>query len=130
MKVSFPSKYLKQEDCREPLTLMIKSVNLENVARDGTAAEEKYVIRFQETSKGMVLNSVNFQRLVKATGSNDSDAWIGRQIIVYTDEEVSFGGKQVGGLRVRFPKPQGVVKSLPDDPFTDQDFPPLEEHHR
>jgi hypothetical protein len=49
----------------------------------------------------MVLNSTNIQLMAKACGSDDTDDWIGKQIIVYVDENVSFGGELVGGLRIR-----------------------------
>jgi hypothetical protein len=37
----------------------------------------------------------------KACGSDDTDDWIGKQIVVFVDENVSFGGELVGGLRIR-----------------------------
>jgi len=39
--------------------------------------------------------------MAKACGSEDTDDWIGKQVIVFVDENVSFGGELVGGLRIR-----------------------------
>jgi len=51
----------------------------------------------------MVLNSTNIQLLAKACESEDTDDWIGKKVIIYSDPNVSFGGKLVGGLRVKLP---------------------------
>jgi hypothetical protein len=35
------------------------------------------------------------------THSEESDGWIGKQIMLYNDPNVMFAGKLVGGIRVR-----------------------------
>jgi hypothetical protein len=49
----------------------------------------------------MLLNSTNIKLLEKACGSDDTDDWVGKEVIVYNDENVSFGGQITGGLRIR-----------------------------
>ena len=68
---------------------------------DGKPAEYKWLAFYQEFEKPMVLNSTNIQLMSKACGSDDTDDWIGKQVIVFVDENVSFGGELVGGLRIR-----------------------------
>lgn len=96
------SKYLKQSDVDQDYIVTIRSVEQANVAaKDAEADEWKWTVKFAEFDKPMVLNSTNIQLLAKACESDDTDDWIGKQVIVYTDPNVSYGGKLVGGLRVK-----------------------------
>ena len=45
------------------------------------------------------MNSTNAELIGNITGSEDTDGWIGRKIVLYKDDNVSFGGKLVGGIR-------------------------------
>lgn len=102
------SKYLKQSDFERPALMTIDRVQQETMQRDDGDDELKWVMYFREAEKGLVMNLTNGQLAARALGSDDSDDWIGRQIVVYTDPNVSFGGKVVGGLRLRAPKQQGA----------------------
>lgn len=97
------SKYLKQADVEEETEVTVVKVGKLNVAREDQEPEMKWAIRFQEFKKPMVLNSTNIQLLAKACGSDDSDDWAGKKVTVYSDPNVSFGGKLVGGLRIKVP---------------------------
>ena len=97
------SKYLKQSDVEEETEVTIAKVGQLNVAREDQEPEMKWAVRFQELKKPMVLNSTNIQLLAKACESEDTDDWIGKKVVIYADPNVSFGGKLVGGLRVKLP---------------------------
>lgn len=97
------SKYLKQSDVEEETEVTIVKVGQINVAREDQEPDMKWAVRFQEFKKPMVLNSTNIQLLAKACDSEDSDDWAGKKVVIYTDPNVSFGGKLVGGLRVKIP---------------------------
>ena len=97
-----PSSYLKQSDFNEAgFIVTISYIEQKNVAPNDEPAENKWVIYFNEFEKGMVLNSTNIQALAKATGSDDTDDWKGKEVIVYVDPTVGYGGKVTGGLRVK-----------------------------
>jgi hypothetical protein len=88
-------------------------------ARNGKPAQTKIVVTFEgEPQRKLALNKTNLRILAKVWGKNAA-AWIGRTLFVGIDENVSFGGEQVGGLRVRVPK-QAPAKAkpvvAPDDP--------------
>lgn len=106
-----PSNYLKQSDFPEDYIVTVRKVERKNIAMDGKPAEYKWLAFFDEFEKPMVLNTTNIQLLSKACDSDDTDDWIGKQVIVYVDENVSFGGELVGGLRIRKHK-----KSAPATP--------------
>lgn len=121
------SKYLKQSDVEEETEVTIFKVGQVNVAREDQEPDMKWAVKFQEFKKPMVLNSTNIQLLAKACESEDSDEWVGKKVVIYTDPNVSFGGKLVGGLRVKLPvkaaskKPKaaaGAFDQMDDDiPF-------------
>ena len=95
------SKYLKKEDFPEPATLTIKDVSKVNIAKENEQPQYKYAMTFAEVAKPLLLNSTNIKRTAKACGSEDSDDWTGKKIVVFNDTEVEFAGEIIGGLRVR-----------------------------
>jgi len=97
------SKYLKQSDLDGEVEVTILKVGQLNVAREDAEPEMKWAAKFQEFKKPMVLNSTNLQLLAKACESEESEEWIGKKVVIYADPNVSFGGKLVGGLRVKLP---------------------------
>jgi hypothetical protein len=103
------SNFLTKEDVGRGALLTIKEVTQENVAKTGAPEELKYCLHFVEAEKPMVLNSTNGQLIAKITGSEDSDNWGGKKVVLYNDPNVSFGGKVVGGIRVRAPKEQSAT---------------------
>lgn len=94
------SKFLKKEDVGDGRLLTISRVKQHNVAMQGAEEEMKWCAEFDEIDKPLVLNSTNLHLLETALGSDDSDDWLGKAIVVYNDANVSFGGKVVGGVRV------------------------------
>lgn len=95
------SKYLKQSDVDGEATVTIVKVGRANVAKEGEEPEYKWLIKFQEFGKPMVLNSTNIKRLARACESDDTDNWTQKQVVLYVDHDVEFAGNVVGGLRIR-----------------------------
>lgn len=94
-------KYLGKDDCSEdgePFT--IKKVREENVAQEGKPEKLKWVMYFED-HKPLILNTTNINRCIQAFKTNESEEWEGQTIIVYADPDVEFGGKIVGGVRLR-----------------------------
>jgi len=98
------SNFIKKEDCEPPILVTIERVSQENVAKEGAPQELKWCIHFREVDKPMVLNSTNGQIIAQITGSPETDNWTGKQVVLYHDPSVSFGGKLVGGIRCRAPR--------------------------
>lgn len=95
------SKYLKTADVPDPVIVTVQGVKQVNMAKEDEAPEYKWAIKFREIDKPMVLNTTNIHVAAKVFQSEDTDAWRGKEIILYTDPNVSFGGQVVGGLRFR-----------------------------
>ncbi len=119
-------KFLKQTDVgRGALATIDRCVQM-NVAKEGADPEMKWCLTFQELEKPLVLNSTNIQLCEKIFGSDETDDWHGKRIVLYTDPNVSFQGKLVGGIRVRAPKPTtppppAARVAVPD--YDDSDIP-------
>ena len=96
------SKYLKQTDVNPPILATIAGLSQENVAPDGDE-EIKPVLHFKEDIKPMVANWTNLQLLAEFLGE-ETDAWAGKQCVLFNDPNVSYAGKRTGGIRVRAPK--------------------------
>ncbi len=85
-------------DPNQVLTLTIVKVVAEEVGQD---REIKPVIYVKEDTRGLVVNRTNYDRFAKATGTSNTDNWIGVRFELSYDAGVQFGGKEVGGLRVK-----------------------------
>jgi len=107
------SKFLKQSDVGVGALMTITGCAQHNVAMQGADPEMKWCLSFREADKPLVLNSTNTQLCEKICGSDDTDDWMGHKVVLYTDPTVSFGGKVVGGIRVRAPKVKVAPKTAP-----------------
>lgn len=100
MKVSqvFSGDYLKAVDLQghEP-SVIIEGVEVKQF-NDGN----KLLLSFQGKQKGLVANKTNANRIAKLYG-DDTDGWVGKEIVLYTDQ-VDFQGNTVDAIRVRGPK--------------------------
>ena len=95
------SKYLAKEDVGEDgLILTIKGFRMETLKSDD-GDEDKMVMHFVEDLKPMVLNRTNAQLIGVVTGCSTAGEARGKQIVVYNDPTVGFGGKITGGLRIK-----------------------------
>lgn len=91
----YPSKWLTAADLEDQeTTLTIRRIQSEDIG-DG----EKWVVYFDETQKGLVLNKTNTQTIAALHGKHTDD-WEDQQITLYP-AWVDFQGKQVEAIRVR-----------------------------
>jgi hypothetical protein len=105
------SKYLSKTDVGEDgLILTIKGFRMETLKSD-EGDEDKMVMHFIEEVKPMVVNRTNAQLIAVATGAKTVGESKGKQIVVYNDPTVGFGGKIIGGLRIK--KIAGAPKAAP-----------------
>lgn len=94
-------KFLKREDVTEEGWVhKVVSVVSQSLSMANGESETKWVLTLEEL-KPLILNTTNIRRCVAAFGTQETDEWIGRSIVVYDDPEIEFGGKIVGGVRLR-----------------------------
>jgi hypothetical protein len=116
------SKFLKKEDFATPAVLTIKNCTLEKV---GNRGDERWVLWFNERTKGLTLNVTKIKQIEAAYGQ-ESDHWIGKKVRLSIDENVMFGTEKVGGIRLETPKSASappVNPPPPADPDFDDDIP-------
>ena len=113
------SRFLAKEDVEPDVLVTIKSYEKVNVALESMAPEMKWTVRFLELPKPLVLNSTNGQLLEAITGSDNSDDWIGKKVVLYNDKTVSFAGRITGGIRVRAIKTQQIQNPVGGEPNPD-----------
>ena len=116
------SSFLTQSDVDKPVLVTIDHFEKVNVAKEGAEAEYRWTVHFKELEKPLVLNTTNGNIIAAITGSENSDGWIGKRIVLFRDRNIMFGGKMVGGIRVRAPKsgyqqpePEPDIPDLVDD---------------
>lgn len=123
------SNFLTKEDVGEAgKNLTIGGFEQKEVGTE-SEKEMKYVIVWQQADyKPMVLNKENGNRIKMIAKTDDTDAMIGLTVNVYSDPFVSFGGKTVGGIRIRAavaPHPQSRPAQNPSRAVT----PPIRNSH-
>jgi hypothetical protein len=116
MKKSFrayvgAARYLKKEDISESVDTELLWVKEEKVTPPGKDTATRVVAYFEGLSKGLVLNTVNGETLTEMTGTDDPNEWKDVALQLYVDPDVKYGGKKIGGIRIR--KPARVSVPVP-----------------
>lgn len=88
----FPSRYLKAADCQgEPVQLTITEVFQDKVRMTNGSMVEKYVVRFRETEKELILNVTNAKAIAKVLGESKAVNWAGSTIVLMPTTCEAFG---------------------------------------
>ncbi len=114
-------RYVDLQD--KEYTLRIKKVERGKVAGTSGKKSAKAMIWFEGREKPMAAGSTVLQTIASLY-SNDTRTWPGKDVTIYPDHNVSFGGAKVGGIRVRptIPKvaPNTTSKSKPAESEEDE----------
>lgn len=101
----FLSNFLKVDSIKEPTTVTVQSVAVEEI---GQEKEEKLVLYFKEFDQGLIPSKQVIRFLLasaKLTEAADlpelQKAIVNKQFVMYVDPNVYYGGNRVGGLRLR-----------------------------
>lgn len=100
MKHVAAGAYLKASDFDKPRLLTIRDVSIELV---GPEKEEKVCLHFNECEQMLVLNKINGETITAIAGNDDSDQWVGVQVVLYKDK-TDMQGRRVDCIRCREPK--------------------------
>lgn len=128
---AFPSKYIKTDDLEgRNVTVTIERVISETIKKDDGTTEEKRVVYFRNSSRGMVLNQTNWNAIADICGKDDDDEWSGVKIVLYPSK-TQFGAKVVPCIRIIGPAqnaalPMKQLKTVvqeSENPALDDDIP-------
>lgn len=102
------SSHLKAEElgADKRVTVTIDSVKMEQLGDD-----KKPVLYFVGKDKGLVLNKTNTNALIDILGSDDSDDWTDKRVVLYTTK-VDYQGKRVLAIRID-EAPRGTAAARP-----------------
>jgi len=98
----------------EEKLVTIKAIDVNEITGTGGKKEDRPVMHFHEQVKPLILNSTNFKTLTKLFQSPYIEDWAGRQITLYGDPTVKFGGEIVGGVRIRRELPVATSEACAD----------------
>ena len=102
MPVISTGHYLKRESvsAEGEIHTVIKCVEEEINSADG-GSETKWILYLSDL-KPLIMNATNTRRAIAAfSGDAETLNWVGKKLIVFDDESVEYGGKVVGGVRLR-----------------------------
>ena len=96
------STYLTQQDVNK-LSTEERRVTIDHVEAKmvGKDKDLKPVTYFKTLGKGLVTNMTNREKIAEIRGSKVMDDWPGTRIELYVNPDIGFGGKRMGGIRVR-----------------------------
>lgn len=121
----YPSKYLKATDIDgSDLVVTISKADVE-VMGLGDRADQKIVLYFQETDKGLPLNKTNAIAVGQLYG-RDIENWVGKRVALFPTE-VSFQGKQYPSIRVRMKPPTDQYTQLTQQFVAKTEYNPLKD---
>jgi hypothetical protein len=87
----FPSKFVKALDLNgKEVTVTIKRYSVEKLGRDRANVEDKLILWFEKTEKGLILNRTNAVIIGNLYGP-EMDEWSGKRIILYATRIRAFG---------------------------------------
>lgn len=97
----FPGRFLRGADLKKPVKVIIREVAQQKMySPSAQRYTEKWVLHFRNATKGLVLNVTNAKKIAEIAGSENSDDWIGKRIVLYP-ENVKVMGKITTAVRVR-----------------------------
>jgi hypothetical protein len=104
MKLStlFPHRYACGAELQgKDITVTIRAVELETMRANASApSNDKAVVYFHETQKGVVLSKTLAYQIAAALHSDETDEWAGRQVTLYP-EAVTVAGTPRMAIRAR-----------------------------
>ena len=104
-------------------TVTMTTVTEESLPSTKGGQESKYILRFKESSKGLILNRTNAKVIAGLYGS-ETDGWAGQRITLYSERVKAFGETH-NAVRVKAPKAAKPDKT--DVKPASQDAPPMAE---
>jgi Flp pilus assembly secretin CpaC len=88
----FPSRYLKAADFEgKPVSLTIAEVFRDNVQMANGSKADRYIVRFRETDKELILNKTNAKAVAKVLAEPKAVHWAGEKIILKPAKCEAFG---------------------------------------
>jgi hypothetical protein len=93
---AFPGQYLKTSDLKgQRVVVTIDRIEIKDLGRD----EKKPVLYFKGKKRGLILNKTNANSIIDIMGTEETERWHGRQIVLF-HSKTDFQGGRVDCIRV------------------------------
>lgn len=79
----FPPKYLRPQDLNKPVRVTISAVTKEKPS--GMSKEPEYALWCKGATRPIKLTKATASSIAKVLNSDDTDEWINREVILYTE---------------------------------------------
>lgn len=76
-----------------PITITVSAVRI-------AEGDQPVVIQYQNDNGRPYKPCLSMRKILAFAWGTDASQWVGRNITLYNDPEVMFGGKKVGGIRI------------------------------
>ena len=107
----YSGKFLKCED----LGGRRRTVTILGVKPEKFDEGNKLVVSFLNQDKAMVCNKTNANKIAEVLGTDETDDWVGKKIVLYP-AQVDFAGKMSAAIRVDFPGQPAAAPARPAAP--------------
>jgi hypothetical protein len=97
------TRFWRAPDLSAEKKFKIKKATVETIGQ-GRDREDKLVVWFTNSDKGLVLNKTN-NRVIRGAFGDDTDGWNGKVIVVFPTM-ADMRGSMVPALRVKLPPPK------------------------
>ena len=97
------SSYITSDTIREegPRTYTIEDAEIVEFKDKHTDTVQRKLALIVDDDQKLLLNKENTRTLIEGFGTQETDEWVNRSFEAYFEPNVSFGGKRVGGIRLR-----------------------------
>lgn len=116
------SNFITKADVGKGILVTIIGCKEYNVAKDGAEPDLRWALIFDEIDKPFICNVTNGEIIKLITRTGNIDDWKGTRIVLYHEPNIMYGGKMVGGIRVRAPR-KDYQEPEPPPPQEDDDIP-------
>jgi hypothetical protein len=90
----FLSSYVRTADVKRPQTVTVDAVESEEIGT-GDDRSAKLVAYFTELEQGVVLGSKAVLGFFVENFGEETDEWVGKEVVLYKDPSVTYKGKRV-----------------------------------
>ncbi len=111
----FPSQYIKAADVKDAggeLEVTIAGIESAELPTDGGGNQTKFVLRFRDHDRGLILNRTNADTLDELFESDTAEDWVGKTIRLHI-VPVKFQGKRHDGIRIKAARQQSLPLETP-----------------
>jgi hypothetical protein len=93
---------MRADDLKAPKTLTIESAEIVSFkGEDGEPDRDSVLLKFKEVDVGVIAGKPALKQLVEILGTDETDSWIDKKVVIFVDPNVYFKSKKMACIRFR-----------------------------